>query len=96
MIRPRPPRTPGRHRSGLPYAPVHRRVWDGPARAEAELLERSCTAWVVLYSLGNRRFYAIATWPAPGPVIVEGTTAEGVRERMRDVEAARPPERRAA
>ncbi|MEV7011840.1 hypothetical protein [Streptosporangium sp. NPDC051022] len=75
---------------------MHRRVWDGPPRAEAELLERSHPCWVVLYSLGNRRFYAIATWAAPRPVIVEGDTAEEVRDRMWETEIARPSELRAA
>ncbi|MEV8635523.1 hypothetical protein AB0395_28070 [Streptosporangium sp. NPDC051023] len=86
MIRSRSSRTAGRHRAGQPRTTVHRRLWDGPARAEAECLERSRSAWAVLYSLGRRRFYAIATWPTPEPVIVEDDTAAGLEEQMREKE----------
>ncbi|GHH67116.1 hypothetical protein GCM10017673_13760 [Streptosporangium violaceochromogenes] len=80
------PRTPGRHRAGRPYSLVHRRVWDGPARAEAEYLERSYPGWVVLYGVGTRRFCAMAAWPAPEPVMVEAATAEDLAERMGEAE----------
>ncbi|WP_271219633.1 hypothetical protein [Streptosporangium carneum] len=46
-------------------------------------MERSWPDWLILYSLGNRRFYAIATWFTPEPVVVEDDTAEGLEERMR-------------
>ncbi|MEV7010056.1 hypothetical protein [Streptosporangium sp. NPDC051022] len=81
-------REPGRHRDGRPYTTVHRRLWDGPARAEAERLGQAWPAWLVLYSLGRRSFYAIATWPAPAPLMVTDDTAEGLEERMHDVETA--------
>ncbi|MEV7008346.1 hypothetical protein [Streptosporangium sp. NPDC051022] len=86
MIGLRSPRTAGRHRAGQPRTTVHRRLWDGPARAEAERLERSWPAWLVLYSLGGRRFYALGSWPTPQPVIVEGDTAASLEERMRETE----------
>ncbi|GAA3095515.1 hypothetical protein [Streptosporangium carneum] len=86
MIWRRSSRTAGRHRTGLPHTTVHRRLWEGPARAEAERLERSWPAWTVLYSLGRRRFYALSSWPTPQPVIVESDTAEGLEERMREIE----------
>ncbi|MFD0883820.1 hypothetical protein ACFQ08_04520 [Streptosporangium algeriense] len=78
----------GRHRDGLPITPVYRRVWDGPARAEAERLCRLWPAWTVLYSLGRRRFYAVAGWATPRPVIVEDPTASGLEDLMRDAETA--------
>ncbi|MFD0883761.1 hypothetical protein ACFQ08_04220 [Streptosporangium algeriense] len=76
----------GRHRDGQPYAPVYRRVWDGPARAEAEALGRAWPGWTVLYSLGMRRFYGLCSWPAPQPVIVSDDTVEGLERRMRETE----------
>ncbi|MFF4413714.1 hypothetical protein ACFYY8_14370 [Streptosporangium sp. NPDC001559] len=79
----------GRHRDGLPYAPVYRRVWDGPARAEAERIDRAWAEWTVLYSLGRRCFYAMAVWDGPRPVIVEDGTADGLKERMREAEMIR-------
>ncbi|MEU1730408.1 hypothetical protein [Streptosporangium sp. NPDC020145] len=79
----------GRHRDGLPYAPVYRRVWDGPARAEAERINQSWADWTVLYSLGHRRFYAMAGWDNPRPVVVEDITGEGLEERMREAEMIR-------
>ncbi|MEV7013047.1 hypothetical protein [Streptosporangium sp. NPDC051022] len=81
-------RRSGRHRAGQPNATVHRRVWDGPARAEAERLDREWPAWLVLYSLGDRRFYALAGWAAPVPLMVADDTAEGLEERMYDAETA--------
>ncbi|MEU1733418.1 hypothetical protein [Streptosporangium sp. NPDC020145] len=76
----------GRHRDGLPYAPVYRRVWDGPARAEAERINLAWADWTVLYSLGRRSFYAMAVWDGPRPVVVEDATSEGLEERMREAE----------
>ncbi|WP_271216099.1 hypothetical protein [Streptosporangium carneum] len=70
---------------------MHRRLWDGPARAEADRLTRAWPAWLVLYSLGRRRFYAIAAWPTPEPSTVADDTAEGLEEQMREVETAFPP-----
>ncbi|GHE42031.1 hypothetical protein GCM10017673_50290 [Streptosporangium violaceochromogenes] len=82
------PRTAGRHRAGQPPTAVHPRVWDGPARSEAERLGRAHPGWLVLYGLGSRRFYAIAAWPAPEPVMVDAATAGDLAERMRQAEAA--------
>ncbi|MFF4411547.1 hypothetical protein ACFYY8_03400 [Streptosporangium sp. NPDC001559] len=79
----------GRHRDGLPYTPVYRRVWDGPARAEAERLDLAWAEWTVLYSLGHRRFYAMAGWDNPRPVVVEDVTGAGLEERMREAEMIR-------
>ncbi|MEV7013794.1 hypothetical protein [Streptosporangium sp. NPDC051022] len=81
-------RGPGRHREGRPRTAVHRRLWDGPARSEAERLDRQWPGWLVLYSLGERRFHAIASWPAPEPLTVSDDTAEGLERRVREAEAA--------
>ncbi|MEV7004956.1 hypothetical protein [Streptosporangium sp. NPDC051022] len=40
----------------------------------------------MLYSLGERRFYAIATWPTPEPLMVAADTVEELEERMRQAE----------
>ncbi|MER7212954.1 hypothetical protein ABT340_38330 [Streptosporangium sp. NPDC000239] len=76
----------GRHRDGQPYEAVYRRVWDGPARAEAERIDLAWAEWTVLYSLGRRSFYAVAAWDGPRPVIVEDPTGNGLEERMREAE----------
>ncbi|MFF4988252.1 hypothetical protein ACFY19_13740 [Streptosporangium saharense] len=88
----------GRHRDGQPYASVYQRVWDGPARAEAERLDQVWADWTVLYSLGKRSFYAVASWDGPQLVVVEDATSEGLEERMQEAEMVRllqtaPPER---
>lgn len=88
MMGRRDPRTTGRHRSGQTRVPVHRRLWDGPARAEAERLERSWPGWVILYGVGSRRFFAMAAWPVPEPVMVSASSAEGLEERMGEAETA--------
>ncbi|MEV4098574.1 hypothetical protein [Streptosporangium saharense] len=79
----------GRHRDGQPYASVYQRVWDGPARAEAERLDQAWADWTVLYSLGKRSFYAVASWDSPQLVVVEDATSEGLEERMQDAEMVR-------
>lgn len=84
-------RTPGRHRDGQPGSPVPappRRLWDGHARAEAERLTRLWRSWTVLYGPGSRRFYAVAAWPTPEPLIIEDRTPEGLEARMHQVETA--------
>ncbi|MEV8630909.1 hypothetical protein AB0395_04560 [Streptosporangium sp. NPDC051023] len=82
-------REPGRHREGQPHSAVHRRLWDGPARAEAERLDRTWLEWTVLYSLGNRRFYAVAGWPSIQPVLIENETATGLEKQMYEAEMTR-------
>ncbi|MBB4912974.1 hypothetical protein [Streptosporangium saharense] len=79
----------GRHRDGQPYASVYQRVWDGPARAEAERLDQTWADWTVLYSLGKRSFYAVASWDGPQVVVVEDATSEGLEERMQEAEMVR-------
>ncbi|MBB4919011.1 hypothetical protein [Streptosporangium saharense] len=79
----------GRHRDGQPYASVYQRVWDGPARAEAERLDQVWSDWTVLYSLGKRSFYAVASWDGPQVVVVEDATSEGLEGRMQEAEMAR-------
>ncbi|MEV8635797.1 hypothetical protein AB0395_29485 [Streptosporangium sp. NPDC051023] len=84
-------RVPGRHRDGLAVSSLPartRRPWDGHARAEAERLSRAWSGWTVLYGPGSRRFYAVASWPAPEPVVLDDRTPDGLEARMRETEAA--------
>ncbi|MFF0574796.1 hypothetical protein [Streptosporangium saharense] len=67
-------------------ATVYRRVWDGPARAEAEVLGSVSPGWAVLYSLSERRFFALCAWPSPQPVILSDDTVERLEQRMRETE----------
>lgn len=71
----------GRHRAGLPPATVYRRLWDGPARAEAERLDQVWRGWSILYGAHSRRFWAIAAW-TPEPLMVHSNTPEDLEERM--------------
>ncbi len=80
------PRTPGRHRAGGADTKVYQRLWDAPARAEAERLTAAWPNWSVLYSLGRRRFYAIAAWPVPKSLMLESDTSGGLEERMCEAE----------
>ncbi|MEV7005674.1 hypothetical protein [Streptosporangium sp. NPDC051022] len=65
---------------------MHRRVWDGRARAEAELLGAAWPGWVVLYGTGSRHFHAFAAWPASEPLMLHDLTPEGLEERIREAE----------
>ncbi|MGW4424939.1 hypothetical protein [Streptosporangium sp. NPDC004631] len=80
---PRDSGTSGRHRAGqVRPAVVYRRLWDGPARAQAEQLAQAWPSWTVLYGVGSRRFYALATWQVSEPLMVEAATAEELERRM--------------
>ncbi|MFF5211763.1 hypothetical protein [Streptosporangium sp. NPDC000396] len=83
MIRRRPSHASGRHRTGQAATAVHRRLWDGPARAEAERLDRAWEGWTILYGAHSRLFYAIAAWPTPEPMIVQAATSEDLEAQMR-------------
>ena len=81
----RDPGTSGRHRAGQARtAMVHRRLWDGPARAQAERLAQAWPDWLVLYGVGSRRFYALAAWPTPEPLMVDAATSEELEARMHE------------
>ncbi|MEU0519764.1 hypothetical protein [Streptosporangium sp. NPDC006007] len=78
-----PSGTSGRHRAGQARpTTVHRRLWDGPARAQAERLAQAWPSWTVLYGVGSRRFYALATWATSEPLMIEAADAEELERRM--------------
>lgn len=81
-----PRRRAARHTRG--QAPIHvrRRTWDAHKRHAAALLDLLEPGWVVFYGLGSRRFFAVATWPAPHPLIVSATEVEELRDLMREAE----------
>ncbi|WP_326825307.1 ATP-binding protein [Streptosporangium sp. NBC_01756] len=76
----------GRHRRGLPAVQVRPAEWDVADRASAEQLDRLEPTWAVWYGVGTRRFYAVAAWPASGPLLVCARTAAGLRDLMRQAE----------
>ncbi|MEV6983246.1 hypothetical protein AB0M95_18580 [Sphaerisporangium sp. NPDC051017] len=76
----------GRHTLGRPYVPVEPGDPDPRARATAVLLDRLEPAWTILYGPWSRRFYAVAMFPAPYPLIVEESTAQELTEQMRQAE----------
>ncbi|MFF5204906.1 hypothetical protein [Streptosporangium sp. NPDC000396] len=84
MIRRRSGRASGRHRNGLVPATVTPRLWDGPARAEAERLTQAWPGWTILYGAHSRLFYAIAAWPTPEPVIVQAAAPEDLEAQMHE------------
>lgn len=83
-------RMSGRHRRGEPVMPVPPRPWDVAKQAAARQLDLIEPAWTVWYGLGARRFYAVATWPAPEPLIVQARTADELCDLMREAEQATP------
>ncbi|GAA1265732.1 hypothetical protein GCM10009677_17310 [Sphaerisporangium rubeum] len=81
-------RTGGRHAEGAPVTEVRSVHWDTAKRAAAEELDRLEPGWLVLYGTWSRRFYAIALWEAPCPVLLDARTAEELRGLMRQAELA--------
>ncbi|MFI6885239.1 ATP-binding protein [Streptosporangium canum] len=80
----------GRHRRGTLAAQVEPRDWDLAEQASAERLDQGEPLWTVWYGLGARCFYAVAAWPAPGPLIVRASTADELRDLMREAGRASP------
>ncbi|MFC4530696.1 ATP-binding protein [Sphaerisporangium dianthi] len=78
----------GRHRPGAAPAQVTPRPWDASERAAAEQLDQMEPVWAIWYGMGSRRFYAVATWPLPGPLLVQAGTADELRDLMRASEQA--------
>ncbi|MEV7965669.1 hypothetical protein AB0O34_06760 [Sphaerisporangium sp. NPDC088356] len=76
----------GRHTTGHPYVRVEHRHPDPRARATAVLLDRLEPAWMILYGPWSRRFYALALFATPGPLIVEAFTAQELTDQMRQAE----------
>ncbi|GLW09164.1 hypothetical protein Misp01_42930 [Microtetraspora sp. NBRC 13810] len=64
---------------------LYRRNHDPERRSAAAKLNAATPAWLVLYSLHRRKFYAIAAWPASEPVVLWARTAEDLAEQMRSM-----------
>ncbi|GAA1266579.1 hypothetical protein GCM10009677_18540 [Sphaerisporangium rubeum] len=47
-------------------------------------------AWSIWYGVGSRRFYAVATWSSPYPLLLAASTAEELRHLMREAERTAP------
>ncbi|RCG32013.1 hypothetical protein DQ384_05590 [Sphaerisporangium album] len=62
------------------------RRWDLAKTATAAQLDQVEPGWHIYYSVGLRRFVAIATWRADSPLQVRAATVEELREQMRDAE----------
>ncbi|MGW5259721.1 hypothetical protein ACWEQG_02020 [Microbispora sp. NPDC004025] len=71
----RPSRPGGRHRDGAEPGAWKRRAWDLDQHAEAGQLAERWPGWTVMYGKGSRRFYALAAWPVPEPLILDARTA---------------------
>lgn len=81
----------GRHRRGAPVTATRPGRWDSTHRDSARRLDQAEPAWTVWYGVGTRRFYAIAAWPAPEPLIVHARTPDELRRLMRGTERAAHP-----
>ncbi|WP_406312142.1 ATP-binding protein [Streptosporangium sp. NBC_01639] len=81
----------GRHRRGSPAVQVARREWDRDQRSQAARIDQAEAGWTVMYGVGGRRFYAIATTHVPEPQVVEARTAEELHELIRETGPAMPP-----
>ena len=78
----------GRHAEGARVTRTQSTWWDPAKRAVAAELDRMEPGWLVMYGPWSRRFYAIALWDAPCPVLLDARTAEELREQMRQAEMA--------
>ncbi|GGK69043.1 hypothetical protein Sme01_14400 [Sphaerisporangium melleum] len=85
------PRAKGRHRQGAGFEHVVRRQWDLAEQAAAHLLDLLEPGWAVMYGVGTRRFYAIATWPALEPLIIEARATDELCRLMREAERTTRP-----
>ncbi|MEU9890783.1 hypothetical protein [Sphaerisporangium sp. NPDC051011] len=47
-------------------------------------------AWTILYGPWSRRFYALALYPTPEPLVVEARTAQELLAQMRQAEQETP------
>ncbi|MFC4531548.1 ATP-binding protein [Sphaerisporangium dianthi] len=79
-------RAKGQHRRGTVEQRVVPKGWDAAERATAEHIDQLEPTWAVWYGVGSRRFYAVATWPAPVPLMVEARSADELRDLMREAE----------
>ncbi|WP_424528341.1 hypothetical protein ACOZ38_01895 [Sphaerisporangium viridialbum] len=61
-----------------------------PKQTAARRLDQIEPAWAIWYGVGTRRFYAVATWPAPEPLIVHARTADDLRDLIREAECIVP------
>ncbi|WP_157549548.1 hypothetical protein [Nonomuraea candida] len=62
--------------------------WDPDQRRAAWELDRSERGWVVFYGPYTRRFYAIAAWPSPFPLVLDADGTTELRRLMREVDVA--------
>ncbi|MGW4644253.1 hypothetical protein ACWEN6_37440 [Sphaerisporangium sp. NPDC004334] len=79
----------GRHALGRPYVEIERADHGDPDladRAAAVLLNRMERYWTVMYGPWSRRFYALALYPTPEPLVVEARTAQDLLAAMRHAE----------
>ena len=63
-----------------------RRGWDPAERHAAWELDRVEPGWCVFYGPYRRRFYAIAAWPAPFPLVLDASDIEELRRQLRETE----------
>ncbi|MEV6987399.1 ATP-binding protein [Sphaerisporangium sp. NPDC051017] len=84
--RDRETRPGGRHRRGRTIEQAAQRRWDLAERAAAHQLDQIEPGWTVWYGVGTRRYYAIATWRTPEPLIVQGRIVDELRDLMREAE----------
>lgn len=68
--------------------PGKSRNWDSDQRNAAWELDRSEPRWVVFYGPYTRRFYAIAAWPSPSPIVLDAEGTAELRELMHEADAA--------
>ncbi|MGW4644624.1 ATP-binding protein [Sphaerisporangium sp. NPDC004334] len=78
----------GRHRPGVARTLVPSRRWDAAERAAAQQLDQMEPVWAIWYGVGSRRFYAVATWPLPAPLVLQAGAADELRDLMREAERA--------
>ncbi|WP_405088299.1 hypothetical protein [Microbispora sp. NBC_01389] len=63
-------------------------MWDLAQRADARSIAHRWPGWTVLYGPGSRRFYAMAAWPLPEPVVLRARTAADLEAALHEESAA--------
>lgn len=76
----------GRHRDGVPYQAVEPRPRDPHRRAEADAPNDREPAWMVVYGLWSRLFFAFAAGPMPRALVVSASRPEALWEALREAE----------
>lgn len=93
MAQPRAIPSPQRNERCTPSSRRPRHGWDPDERRAAWELDLSEPRWTVFYGPYTRRFYALAAWPAPHPLVLDASDTEELRSLISEAETMHVYER---